>query len=199
MAPSKFPLRSDREVWRPIEGFDGYSVSSLGRVYSHKQNKLATIYNLTSTFKINGDYLYVSLGKQTFPVASLVAEAFLSKRPDGADCCHGMMGSEINWVGNLSWGSRRKNTSFDRNRDHIYRSRHPGVYFDKAKARQKRPWRVRTVILGENKTIGFFEHEYAGALAYELMYEMIEECEDLETFDFEGAKKIIHGIVCQRR
>ena len=76
----------EEEVWKPIENFDGYEVSNLGRVKSLSR----LMYNNTGSYiskekilkpSINNQYLRLNLSKNNkrtnFTIHSLVAIAFL--------------------------------------------------------------------------------------------------------------------------
>ena len=83
------------ENWRPIEGFEGYSVSDAGRVRSERRfvihdrgrggERLIKERILRPT--LSGKYWTVSLtrdgAKHTRNVAHLVVAAFIGPRPDG--------------------------------------------------------------------------------------------------------------------
>ena len=77
------------EIWRLIDGFEGYEVSSFGRVRSwHKGRwgRRAEPRILTAADS-NGDYQHVSLigsggAKKTRGVHQLVTEAFYGPRPE---------------------------------------------------------------------------------------------------------------------
>lgn len=60
-----------------------------------------------------GGYLYVTLSRpgerRNRHVHTLVLEAFVGPRPDGADACHGAAGKSVNTPPNLRWGTRSEN------------------------------------------------------------------------------------------
>lgn len=61
--------------------------------------------------------LYKNGTKNTRKVASLVAEAFLGRRPEGMEVCHGANGQSDDSLSNISYGTRSKNRGEDRVRD----------------------------------------------------------------------------------
>jgi len=74
-----FSLLNDNEMWLDIEGYEGhYSISNMGRVYSHKNNIIL------KTASNGNDYLHVGLYKdgitKTVTIHSLVGNAFIGKR-----------------------------------------------------------------------------------------------------------------------
>lgn len=108
------------EEWRPVVGFDGHEVSSMGRVRSVPRTILrggATPVRLRSwllrTSVNSRGYAVAYLRRQGLRAARtvhrLVAEAFLGKRPRGADIRH-LDGNRFNnTVVNLRYGSRSEN------------------------------------------------------------------------------------------
>lgn len=104
------------EEWRDVVGYEGrYQVSSLGRVWSALSNKYLKL------VLGNHGYLVVGLHKNrkqtTACVHILVLEAFVGPCPPGMEACHGLEGSLVNTVVNLSWGTHSKNNGEDKVRD----------------------------------------------------------------------------------
>lgn len=97
------------EKWKTIEGFPGYSVSSLGSVVSVKNNKTRL---LTPTDNGNG-YLQVALanGNKTYRryVHRLVALAFLPSPGKGFEVNHKDGNRQNNHLSNLEWCSHKRN------------------------------------------------------------------------------------------
>lgn len=117
------------EEWRPVEGYPGYEVSDLGRVRSWRSNGKGGGFRasprvLSPSKKRNG-YLQVNLWRDgvrsTFTVHSLVAEAFIGRRPDGQECRHRDGDKANNRKGNLLWGTPSENTM-----DNVTLGVHPG-------------------------------------------------------------------------
>lgn len=99
------------EVWRPIEGWPGYTVSSWGRVRGPR--------GMLDKSIVHG-YEKVCLSntpdKKTMTVHRLVATAFLGKPPFiGAMIAHNDGNKRNNRVGNLRWASAKENQA-DRTR-----------------------------------------------------------------------------------
>lgn len=95
------------EEWRPVPGFPGYAVSSLGRVWSGRRGRGRILRNLDTA---DTHYLAVSLCAIGQPkvrryVHQLVAEAFLGPRPAGHHVRHIDGDKQHNVPGNLAWGS----------------------------------------------------------------------------------------------
>lgn len=93
------------ENWKDVVGYEGrYQVSSLGRVKSLRFRGHAKESVLKSTPNYSG-YHVVTLGvdRKQFRVHVLVLEAFLGKRPDGHEGCHGDGDKNNNALTNLRW------------------------------------------------------------------------------------------------
>lgn len=104
------------EQWKPVVGFEGwYEVSNQGRVRSVDRQIKGKAYSSRILYQgvIGSGYRTVNLykaGKRTTrTVHSLVAEAFIGKRPLGADICHGLNGVSDNSPSNLRYGTRTEN------------------------------------------------------------------------------------------
>ena len=82
-----FSLLNDSEMWLDIEGYEGlYSISNMGRVYSHITNKI-----LKGSPSYDG-YLQVTLYKdgniKRMYIHILVGNAFIGKRENGLTFDH---------------------------------------------------------------------------------------------------------------
>jgi len=90
------------EVWKPIDGFDGYFVSSFGQVRSERRNKVTILKQQL----LKTGYLFVGLSREgkgnSKKVHRLVAETFLGKK-DGLHVNH-IDGNKLNnKLSNLEW------------------------------------------------------------------------------------------------
>lgn len=103
---------ANEEEWRPVVGFDGYEVSSFGRVRSWKRCGSGPPRAMTAWTEKDG-YLMVNLRKDGKHwgrmVHRLVLEAFVGPCPEGLIACHGDGNPSNAHIGNLRWDSYTAN------------------------------------------------------------------------------------------
>jgi hypothetical protein len=173
---SPLQLRQNQEFWKEIEGFPGYLISSLGRVYSQKQCKMLAGYH----HKKNGRFFVhivltdVQAKRYTFFIHRLVAKAFLPL-PSASSASSASIyrirhldGDSLNnTVTNLTWMTRGNSSSFKKRRERAVSRRlisnfisksstssgYCGIYF--LKRLQK--WQVRITISQKNYLLGHFK------------------------------------------
>jgi len=112
-----FSLLNDNEMWLDIEGYEGlYSISNMGRVYSHITNKF-----LKCTLN-KKDYLQVGLYKdgvrKNYTIHSLVGNAFIGKRENGLTFDHVDRNRQNNSADNIRLATRQEqviNTGVSKN------------------------------------------------------------------------------------
>lgn len=98
------------EIWKDVPGYEGlYSVSTKGRVYSHKTKKYLSAGNPESCW----GYVYVCLNKhgktKQFSLHRLVAKTFIPN-PDNFLIVHHIDGNpQNNSVDNLKWCTQKEN------------------------------------------------------------------------------------------
>lgn len=93
--------------WKDIQGYENYSVSSCGKVFSKKNNLLLRPYtNECGYLKV---VLYGKLRK-TFSVHRLVGLAFLEPVAGAKDLNHINGIKTDNSLGNLEWTTSKENT-----------------------------------------------------------------------------------------
>lgn len=106
------------EIWKPILGFEGYEVSSIGRVRSYKirgKYKLALVPRLLKPAKRkrNSEYLFVSLSRNNITysinIHCLVMLAFIGDRPSGTEICHNNGDGKYNRLENLRYDTHLSN------------------------------------------------------------------------------------------
>ena len=141
-----FSLLNDSEMWLDIEGYEGlYSVSNMGRVFSHITNKI-----LKGSPNDVG-YLDIALHKnkkrKTFRIHNLVGNAFVGKREGGLTHDHIDRNNQNNCADNLRLATRsqqnvnrvidinnttgEKNISISRNRYSLCIKRNCKILFRK--------------------------------------------------------------------
>lgn len=147
----------------PIIGFEGkYSVTSDGRVFSHRRN----IFLRPGTTKRGYRYVYLGAGNERM-VAHLVANAFLGPMPEGYYPDHINRDRTDNRAENIRYASHVDN---QRNKAKMARrkgssSKFKGVY--RHSVNKDRPWIARIATGGISKHIGSFVSETDAALAYD--------------------------------
>lgn len=99
-----------KEIWKSIKGYDGYMVSSIGRVSSSLRKKSGHI-----LIQCDDGRGYCLVGilkgqkKHTKRVHRLVAEAFLKKDPARKEVNHKDGNKKNNNISNLEWATRQEN------------------------------------------------------------------------------------------
>lgn len=95
------------EIWKPIENFYNYEVSSLGNVQNIKTGKMMKL-------SIKSGYYHVGLtneyDKKSFKVHRLVALSFLENAENKSDVNHKDKNKLNNTLDNLEWMTRQENT-----------------------------------------------------------------------------------------
>lgn len=100
------------EAWKKVVGYEGlYEVSNTGKVRSLIQPTSVGMRTRKAPLELkqrgSRGHLCVSLYKDGVSshlyVHSIVAEAFIGKRPDGAQCCHNDGNYLNNFATNLRW------------------------------------------------------------------------------------------------
>lgn len=93
----------EAEGWRPVDGFDGYEISSLGRVRHGSR--------ILKPWPHKSGHLYVSMSRKgKRQVHRLVLLSFVGAPPtDAHESCHRDGNPTNNAVGNLYWGTRSEN------------------------------------------------------------------------------------------
>lgn len=116
VAGAEPPGRLDeREHWLPAAGFDGYRVSTFGRVESldrvitTRTGARRAVRGRILTTSGGAAYPTVSIRGRTVTVHTILAQTFLGPRPPGALVLHGNDDPRDLWLGNLSYGDRSTN------------------------------------------------------------------------------------------
>ena len=97
------------EQWKPIQGYDGYQVSNLGRVRKHD-------YGIMSPHKNNSGYLIIGLrnndGKKQCLVHRIVAKAFIPNTDNLPFVNHKNEVKTDNRADNLEWCTNEYNCNY---------------------------------------------------------------------------------------
>lgn len=113
------------ESWLPIEGFEDYEVSNLGRVKSLartveriRHGKIVRAFHrerILIPSPIQSGHLQVNMGprdgskRRTLLVHRLVLTTFVGPCPEGMEACHNNGDEKDNRVENLRWDTRESN------------------------------------------------------------------------------------------
>ena len=136
------------EVWKPIEGFDGYQISNLGNVKSYRTG-VELIMRLS---KDDDGYMVVTLAcgkgrRKNMKVHRLVAMAFIPNPEEKPHINHIDYNRSNNHVENLEWVTPKENTA------------HSLCHFPKEKPMNKNnPTHEKYIIINRNS--GAFRVKY---------------------------------------
>ena len=152
-------MQGNREIWRSIDGYDNYEVSTHGRVRN------ATTARILKPCILPLGYQQVGLCKngksKRFFIHRLVAQEFIDN-PDEKDLVdHINHDVSDNCVSNLRWVSAKENQG-NRNKMQNASSKYKGVFFN----RRNRKWLAQIRIDGCSKYLGYFNVEKEAAKAY---------------------------------
>ena len=96
----------EEELWKPIESFENYEISTLGRIKNTTTDRILKVNN-------KGGYLCISLvnsfEKPAFKVHRLVALAFIPNPENKTDVNHKDKNGLNNNLSNLEWMTRQEN------------------------------------------------------------------------------------------
>lgn len=111
-------MSDSQERWLPIDGFDGYEISDMGRVRSRRglrgRKEEPRILKLS---KDKDGYAHITMSRTgqriaTRKVHRLVLEAFVGPCPAGMECRHVPDNDpQNNALSNLTWGTRLQNAA----------------------------------------------------------------------------------------
>ena len=161
------------EVWKTIEGFEYYQVSTLGRVKSiardvphkrygiqrRKESFLKQYPDQRGYLKVK---IYNSEKPKTISVHQLVSITFLNHKP----CGHKI---EVDHINEIKTDNRVENLQLLTVRDHSHKnggkgsSNHIGVSYNKV----RRKWQSYTTVNGKKISFGYFKTELEASQAYQ--------------------------------
>ena len=151
----------DDEVWKIIDGYDNYMVSTCGRVLNIKKDIM-----MKGTCDPDG-YKRVEIvsgvTRKSHGVHQLVARAFVEMNEDAQVIDHINRVRDDNHASNLRWVSFQMN-AHNRSKRHTASSKYFGVYTAEPK------YRFKAAIRNGNTYhfLGYFENEEEAAKAYDI-------------------------------
>ena len=155
-----------KEVWKPIEGYEGlYEISNYGEVKSFYGKKERILkYGIDS-----GGYSFVNLFKngkvKTYQVSHLVWDHFGDRSRNGRklQVDHINNNKQKNWIINLQLLTNRENTSKGYIQNGGTSSQYIGVSWSKC----AKKWVAQILTDGKRKYLGLFKNEHQAHLAYQ--------------------------------
>lgn len=100
---------------KEIPDYPDYFAETSGSVWSVKRGKLKKLKPQISLVKGKPTYHLVGLFKNgryhQVRVSTIILTTFVSSRPHGMFACHGVKGSLVNSLDNLSWGTPKQNVA----------------------------------------------------------------------------------------
>lgn len=150
---------NDSEIWRSIDGYLNYQVSTHGRIRNSKTGRL-----LKPGINIHG-YYYVNLckknNKKVYYIHYLVAREFIDNHRNKKCVDHIDHNKLNNCIDNLRWSTYSENSMNrvkSKNRTSIYK----GVSFHKP----SKKWLCHIALNNKIIHVGLFDTEIEGAQAY---------------------------------
>ena len=186
----EFILLQPGEEIRHIVGYeDLYSITSYGRVYSHKRVVKCSEKGYRSCggryLKLRltkKSYLYVQLYKnnkgKTYKIHRLVSQAFILNPLSLPEINHKDGNKQNNYAGttvknyidgNLEWCNHEKNMSHaSKNKlyTHKYHSEFYGVSYDRSKEHKNKPWFAQIRVDKKRIYLGSYKTELEAAIIY---------------------------------
>lgn len=172
------PLQLNEEI-KPIQGYEGlYSITSFGRVWSHKRlDSLGRkcggkFLKLKCKLDKKRTYFSIILSKKgsykTYQIHILVAIHFISNPYNLPEVNHKDGNKFNNYKGNLEWSSSQENHNHALINKLKYKktSKYYGVCFIKDIMRRNKPWLVGVKINKKRMHIGYYKSEIEAAQAY---------------------------------
>ncbi len=152
-------MQGNREIWRSIDGYDNYEVSTHGRVRN------ATTARILKQHLRKEGYYRVSLSKdgqvKRFEIHRLVATEFIANSDEKNLVDHIDHDTTNNHVSNLRWATKSEN-AMNQMKQQNTSSTYKGVSWHK----QRNKWRAYINISGKQMSLGLFENEKDAAKAY---------------------------------
>ena len=100
---------SIEEIWKPIEGCEGYFVSNLGNVKSNKNRVKGNLKLLVDKDGYLTVWVSTKPKRRLLKVHRLVAQAFVDNPENKPQVCHKDGSKDNNVYTNLYWGTAKEN------------------------------------------------------------------------------------------
>ena len=153
-------METNREIWRSVDGFANYEVSTHGRVRNAHTERI-----LKPQIQTAG-YLQVCLSRNTvqkrYLVHRLVAQEFIDNPDELPFIDHIDGDTKNNHVSNLRYASGTQNQG-NRRKHASASSTFKGVTWDSARSK----WKARIVIDSKLNHLGYYDDEEEAARAYD--------------------------------
>ncbi len=150
---------TNREIWKSIDGYANYEVSSFGRVRQADSERILKPFIRTDGYHEIG--LTKNKKRKKCYVHRLVANEFIDNINNKQNVDHINHDKGNNCVENLRWATNKqnqRNVSKQKNTSSIYK----GVSWEK----KLKKWRAMIQIERTSKHLGLFNDEVEAALAY---------------------------------
>lgn len=161
------------EIWKDIEGYQGYQVSNTGKVKSLNYKRTGREQELKPGLNRYGYYTVVLCKEgrmKGMKVHRLVAEAFITKEGERNYVDHLDCNKLNNHASNLRWVTKHENNqNLKANREGKTSSRFVGVTW----AKDNSLWKAQIKIDKKNKYLGQFASELEAGEAYDLALEAV--------------------------
>ena len=144
-------IKLNVEVFRSVDGYKYYAVSSFGNVKNTKTGRILKGRNVCGYLQV---VLYEDgLAKKSYLVHRLVAYAFIDNPDDKLCVDHKNNDRTNNHISNLRFATSKENNQ-NRKLSSKNTSNIKGVHFDK----RRKKWRARIMIDGISVHIGYFDN-----------------------------------------
>lgn len=139
------------EIWKPIENYENYSVSTFGQVRNNATGRILKGHDINGKGRLNVSLCKNGIVKE-FLIYRLVAIAFIPNPEDKPEIDHINNDLSNNKIENLRWATRQENSRNTKVRSDNA-SGVKGVYWDK----RNKKWDASIRIDGITVHLGLFD------------------------------------------
>ena len=150
----------DEELFKPVDGYDNYSISNFGNVKNSKTNRILKLQNHKDGYKLI--CLYKNGKSKTLKVHRLVGIAFLENPDNRPMIDHIDENKANNNIKNLRWATTQDN-SCNRGKTKNNKSGFKGVSFHKP----SKTYRAQIKINDKYKNLGHFKSAEEASKVYD--------------------------------